>query len=33
MEVYPGGHFYLTEQAPRLIRRIADALSGAAADH
>ncbi|MGY1503348.1 thioesterase II family protein [Streptomyces sp. QTS52] len=33
MEVYPGGHFYLTEQAPRLIRRIADTLSGAAADH
>lgn len=33
MEVYPGGHFYLTEQAPRLIRRIADTLSGAEADH
>ncbi|WP_055529795.1 thioesterase II family protein [Streptomyces graminilatus] len=32
MEVYPGGHFYLTDQAPRLIQRIADTLSGAAAD-
>ncbi|UUU37372.1 alpha/beta fold hydrolase [Streptomyces sp. CA-210063] len=33
MEVYPGGHFYLTDQAPRVIRRIEDALTGAAADH
>lgn len=32
MEVYPGGHFYLTEQAPRLIGRIGDALAGVPAD-
>ncbi|GAA5062117.1 thioesterase II family protein [Streptomyces similanensis] len=28
MEVFPGGHFYLTEQAPRLIARIEDVLTG-----
>ncbi|MEV0221364.1 alpha/beta fold hydrolase [Streptomyces sp. NPDC050704] len=32
MDVFPGGHFYLTEQAPRVIRRVTDALAGAAAD-
>jgi surfactin synthase thioesterase subunit len=32
MEVFPGGHFYLTEQAPRVIRRVEDTLAGAPAD-
>lgn len=32
MEVFPGGHFYLTEQAPRLITRIKDVLTTALAD-
>ncbi|MFJ2194040.1 thioesterase II family protein [Kitasatospora sp. NPDC087861] len=32
LEVFPGGHFYLTEQAPRLIRRIGDVLADAPAD-
>ncbi|MEW2119119.1 alpha/beta fold hydrolase [Streptomyces sp. NPDC005474] len=27
MQVYPGGHFYLTEQAPEVIRHISEALS------
>lgn len=32
MEVFPGGHFYLTEQAPRVMRLVSDALAGAAAE-
>ncbi|MER5539494.1 thioesterase II family protein [Streptomyces mirabilis] len=32
MEVFPGGHFYLTEQASRLILRIRDVLTAAPAD-
>ncbi|WP_327418315.1 thioesterase II family protein [Streptomyces sp. NBC_01233] len=32
MEVFPGGHFYLTEQAPRLITRIGEVLTAAPAD-
>jgi surfactin synthase thioesterase subunit len=27
MEVYPGGHFYLTDRAPEVVRRISDGLT------
>ncbi|MFJ2112576.1 MULTISPECIES: thioesterase II family protein [unclassified Streptomyces] len=33
MEVYPGGHFYLTEQAPAVLRRITEALTGTTTNH